>query len=92
MQVSISTPECDSGVCANLFCVQSQESGEGSVLLPLPGLIAIYDPDLRNASPVLVVVRGARTWESRIASTTTIRRGVLGKFSGWERRARTVGE
>ena len=61
MQVSIFTPKCDSGDCANWFRVQSQESGESSVLLPLPSLIVIYDPVLRNAFPALVVVRGART-------------------------------
>lgn len=61
MQVNISTPKYGPGNRANLFRVQSQESGESSVLLPLPGLIAIYDPVFRNASPALVVARGART-------------------------------
>ena len=91
MQVSIPTPKCDSGEWVNLFRVQSQESGESSVLLPLPSLIVIYDA-LRNASPALVVVRGARTWELRIASTTAPRRGALGRSSEWARRARIVGE
>jgi len=92
MQVNISTSKCDSGDCANLFHVQSQESGESSVLPRLSGLIAIYDPALRNASPALVVARGVRTWELKIASTTTPRRGVLGTSSEWVRRARIVGE
>ena len=47
---------------------------------------------LRNASLVLVAVRGARIWELRTASTTTPRRGVSGRSLRRARRVRIVGE
>ena len=43
MQVNISTPKSSGDCTYNSFHVrQSQESGESSVPLPLPGLIVIY--------------------------------------------------
>ena len=92
MQVSTSATKYSSGGCTDLFRFQSEESGESSALLPLSGLIAVYGAVLRNASPALVVARGARTWELRTVSSTASRRGVSGRLLGWAKRVHIVGE
>jgi len=51
-----------------------------------------YTVLVRDASLVLLDVRGARTWGSKIASTVVPRREVLGEPLGWAKLARIVGE